>query len=309
MKKTLIALAVLAASGASMAQVTLYGVADLSLASVDAPGVKSDLTLSGNGTLNNGGSRWGIKGVEDLGGGLKADFNFEQQINYENGAASVANSRYAYMGLTGGFGRIKAGRTLTPSFFGMATWELTGVANYTAVGNQFGFGGNGNPRNDSQISYAFGSGGFSGELGHVTALDMGATNSAKWDAMLAYKAGPLAVGFSYNKVDNASDGNYSLGANYNMGSFIVAGSFQDPAGKSQGFTIGATLPMGPWAFTVDVAQDTGFDDTNYLFEAKYNLSKRTFVYGAYHHDGKSGDAVKKSAVDTNTVGLGIRHNF
>ena len=74
MKKSLIALAVLAASGAAMAQssVTMYGVADLSLAK--ANGVSAQ--MSGNGVMNNGNSRLGVRGVEDLGGGLKASFNF-----------------------------------------------------------------------------------------------------------------------------------------------------------------------------------------------------------------------------------------
>ena len=73
MKKSLIALAVLAASGAAMAQssVTMYGVADLSLAK--ANGVSAQ--MSGNGVMNNGNSRLGVRGVEDLGGGLKASFN------------------------------------------------------------------------------------------------------------------------------------------------------------------------------------------------------------------------------------------
>ena len=81
MKKTLIALAVLAASTASMAQVTLYGVADLSLSATDAPGARSEASMSGNGLLNDGNSRWGMRVVEDLGSGLKLTAQFEQNIN------------------------------------------------------------------------------------------------------------------------------------------------------------------------------------------------------------------------------------
>jgi predicted porin len=310
MKKTLIALAVLAASSASMAQVTLYGVADLSLSATNQTGVRSDASMSGNGLLNDGNSRWGIKTVEDLGGGLKLTAQFEQNINYENGSTVTADSRYAYMALDGSFGRIKAGRTLTPSFFGVAAWELTGAANFTAVGNQFAFAGAGS-RNSSEFSYTTPNfGGLTATLGYVTELDLAAAGSpSKTDANIIYAAGPLAVGFSYNKVSNVSDGNYSLGASYNFGSFILAGSYQDPAGQQQGWTLGASLPVGAWKFTVDVAQDTGFDDTNYLLYAGYSLSKRTTVYGAYHNDGKSGNAVKKTAVQSETYGVGIRHNF
>lgn len=311
MKKTLIALAVLAASTASMAQVTLYGTADLSLAATDAPGVRSDASMSGNGLLNDGNSRWGIRAVEDLGGGMKLTAQFEQNINYETGATGTTDGRYAYIALDTSIGRFKAGRTLSPSFFGVAAWELTGAANFTAVGNQFGFAGAGS-RNSSEFSYTTKVGGLSGSLGYVTELDLAVApkqDVSKVDANVIYAAGPLAAALSYNKLSNASDGNYALGVNYNFGSFIVAASFQDANGQSQGWSLGASLPMGPWKFTVDVAQDTGFDDTNWLAYAGYSLSKRTTVYGAYHDDGKSGTAVKKSAVHAKTYGIGIRHNF
>jgi len=343
MKKTLIALAVLAASTASMAQVTLYGVADLSLSATNRDGMRSDASMSGNngptnhngagvlGGINDGNSRWGIRAVEDLGGGMKLTAQFEQNINYEDGSTVTGNGRYAYVALDGGFGRIKAGRTLTPSFFGVATWELTGTANFSAVANQFSFAGAGS-RNSSEFSYTTPKlgGGFSGTLGYVTELDgapatAGGVNAAgtaftpatlgttgtvsKVDANLIYAAGPLAAALSYNKASNASDGNYAVGVNYNFGSFIVAASFQDAAGQSQGWSLGASLPMGPWKFTVDVAQDTGFDDTNWLAYAGYSLSKRTTVYGAFYSDGKSGTTVKKTAVAADTYGVGIRHNF
>ncbi|MFO1264121.1 MAG: porin [Rhodoferax sp.] len=340
MKKSLIALAVLAASGASMAQVTLYGVVDVAVGSVSGPaGSKSDWNMQSNQALNDGNSRWGFKVVEDLGNGLKFTGQFEQNIDYSTGEinknnGSVGNigyagttdvqSRYAYGQLSGNFGAIKYGRTLSPSFFGVATWELTGAANFSAVANQFGFAGGGS-RNSREFSYTTPNmGGFSATLGYVFELD-GIENGglgSKVDANAIYAAGPLSVGLSYWKNDKvaagaSTDGNYALGASYNFGSFILAGSFQDAAGDSQGWSLGARVPVGAWAFTVDVAQDTGFDDTDYLLYAGYSLSKRTTVYFDYRRDGKSGKTAKlasgamgvKTGVDTDYYGLGIRHNF
>ncbi|MFZ2308578.1 MAG: porin [Rhodoferax sp.] len=316
MKKTLIALAVLAASSASMAQVTLYGVADVSLGAINATGVKSDANMKTNDVTNDGNSRWGIKVVEDLGGGMKATAQFEQNIDYSTGATGTADARYAYLALDGGFGRIKAGRTLSPSFFGVAAWELTGAANFSAVANQFGFAGGGS-RNSREFSYTTPNmGGFSATLGYVTELD-GIENGglgSKLDANAVYAAGPLAVGLSYWKNDKvaagaSTDGNYALGASYNFGGFTVAGSFQDAAGTSQGWTLGAGIPVGPWKFVVDVAQDTGFEDTDYLLYAGYSLSKRTTAYFDYRRDGKSGKVGGKSAVDADIYGIGVRHNF
>ena len=305
MKKSLIALAVLAASGVAMAQssVTMYGVADLSLAKSN--GISAQ--MSGNGVMNNGNSRLGVRGVEDLGGGLKASFNFEQGINAESGATDANTyQRAAWVALSGGFGKFQMGRSLNPSFWGVAAWELTGTANYSAVGNQFGFAG-GPSRNNSMFMYTTPNmGGFSGTLGYVAKPDNG--GNAKVDANLTYANGPLAVALSYNKVKNGDEG-IALGAAYDFGGFKVAGSVQDTdkaVGSSpKGFTIGATVPVGAFALTLDIARDTEFKDTDYLLEAKYALSKRTFAYAVYYKDGE--DKLVTGA--KNHVGLGIRHNF
>ena len=306
MKKSLIALAVLAASGAAMAQssVTMYGVADLSLAK--ANGVSAQ--MSGNGVMNNGNSRLGVRGVEDLGGGLKASFNFEQGINAESGATDAATwQRNAFLALSGGFGRFQMGRSLNPSFWGVAAWELTGTANYSAVANQFGFAG-GPSRNNSMFMYTTPNmGGFSGTLGYIAKPDNG--GNAKVDANLIYANGPVAVALSYFKVNTQPKG-LALGGSYDFGMFKLAASLQDAPGASKGFTIGGTVPVGPVALTLDIAREngTGMKNTDVLVEAKYALSKRTFTYAAYYKDGDAGGGVYKTGAK-NHLGLGIRHNF
>jgi predicted porin len=322
--KNLMALAILAASGASMAQVTLYGVVDLAYGTTNAPGANSSTAMQGNNAFNDGNSRWGIKEVEDLGGGMKFTAQFEQNINYLTGAIGAVNGRYAYGALSGNFGSFRFGRTLSPTFFGIAAWELTSVANFSAVANQFAFVGS-SGRNDGQFSYTTPDlGGFTATLGYVAEqnnginIATGAPASSKVDANAIYAGGPLTVALSYWKLDRvavgaSTDGNYALGAKYDFGSFTVAGSYQDPAGTSQGWTLGARVPVGQWAFTVDIAQDTGYDDTNYLVYAGYSLSKRTTIYANYQRDGKSNKKDNlggvKTAQDIDLYGIGIRHNF
>jgi len=302
MKKSLVALAALALVGAASAQssVTMYGVADLSLAKATG----SSAQMSGNGVMNNGSSRLGVRGTEDLGGGLKANFNFEQGINAETGATdAVTFQRAANMSLSGGFGTILMGRTLTPSFYGVAAWELTGTANYSAVASQFGFAG-GPSRNSSQFTYTTPSmGGLSASIGYITDPDMGpAADNAKLDMNVIYRGGPLTVGLSANKTENMST-NASLGAKYDLGMFQVAGSLQDAAGPSKGFTIGAGANLGAVSLVLDIARDTNDKTTDVLLEAKYPLSKRTFAYAAaLRQDFVVGDKV------TN-YGVGLRHNF
>ncbi|MFT4194229.1 porin, partial [Ottowia sp.] len=203
MKKSLIALAVLGLSGAAMAQssVTLYGVADAGIGKIESGNDKIEF-LSGS-TMNNGGSRLGVRGVEDLGGGLKVGFNFETGLDLGDGATQGTSSstfwgRAANVWVGGGWGTVKLGRTLNPSFYGTAAWELTGTANYSAVANTYNFGGSGS-RNSSQISYATPNmGGFSAELGYILKTDNG--GNAKWDVNAIYANGPIAIGLNAAKV-------------------------------------------------------------------------------------------------------------
>ena len=323
MKKSLIALSVLAASGAAMAQssVTLYGVADLSLQKSN--GISTQ--LSGSGMLNNGNSRIGLRGVEDLGGGLKASFNFEQGINPENGAltggATGAWNRAAFLDLSGGFGRVRLGRDLTPSYMGLAAWELTGAANYSAVANQFGFVAAG-ARNDSQIAYTTPNfGGVTASLAVVLKPDTpdAVGDNAKYDLNVIYANGPIAAALSYNKVQEHK-ANMALGGSYDLGVAKIAASYQDgykggvapsntTAMKQRGFTLGATVPVGAFSVTLDIARDTKAKDTDVLVEGKYALSKRTFAYAAYYNDGKQDGAAVYKTGAKNHLGLGIRHNF
>lgn len=119
MKKSLIALAVIAASGTAMAQstVTLYGLIDANVGAyktnvVSGTAIQSmSQTKLESGGLN--GSRWGMKGSEDLGGGLAAIFQLESGFAVDTGASAQGGllfGRRANVGLAGGFGKLEIGR-------------------------------------------------------------------------------------------------------------------------------------------------------------------------------------------------------
>jgi predicted porin len=215
MKKTLIALAAVAATGAAFAQssVTLYGVADVAVGKTNAAGLgnaNDKFQAIASNVLNNGTSRWGVRGTEDLGGGLKAGFNFEAGLTLATGGANLSGgqmfSRAANVSLMGGFGEIRAGRSLTPSFYSVANWELTGTSNYSAVANQFSFAGAG-PRDSGLIMYRSPSfGGLTVDLGTVlagNAVYTGGTpavGKGKTDLAVTYAAGPVVASLAYNKV-------------------------------------------------------------------------------------------------------------
>ena len=316
MKKSLIALAVLGLSGAAMAQssVTLYGVADAGIGKIEAgsgladpANDASDKTefISGS-MMNNGTSRLGVRGVEDLGGGLKAGFQFETGLDLDNGGSSSAFwSRQANIWLGGNWGTVKLGRQFTPSYLTTSTFELTGAALYSVLANTYKFAGIGRRANSAFAYMTPNFGGFTGALAYVTKTDL-ATPKAAYDLGLMYANGPIGVGVSVNKF-STSKTNYQAGAKYSFGNFALAGSYTQASNEAKavrrGFGIGGSANFGAFALTVDLTRDTknewtGKKYTNGVVEAKYALSKRTFVYGAFLR-----------LDSTNNYGIGVRHNF
>ena len=132
MKKTLLAAALLAGfAGAASAQssVTLYGVADVgySYQNIKAPGgeTRSQFAMA-SGQQN--GSRWGLKGVEDLGNGLKANFVYESSITLNSGASS-GFTRQSTLGLSSkSWGSVDLGRRTSPG-----TWAFSGIDPFGAA--------------------------------------------------------------------------------------------------------------------------------------------------------------------------------
>lgn len=224
MKKSLIALAVLAAAGASFAQssVTLYGIADIwvgqTSGSVTVNGVKTDvptMTVMESGGVS--GSRWGMKGTEDLGGGLKANFNLEQGFKLDTGAAADAKkmfNRQAWVGVSGGFGAVKLGRS------GTAYDDILGTNNNTfdsalTARPWVGYAAT----VDNQLYYAMPAmGGFSGAVSYAlgegkaatTANPVNVSAGSVFALNVQYAQGPFMVGFAHQK--EKTDNKLGLGA-------------------------------------------------------------------------------------------------
>jgi predicted porin len=153
MKKSLIALAVLAASGAAMAQssVTIYGTLDVGYgklkggqaglnntnyvvpASQGATALANTFARS-DLTTNN----IGFRGVEDLGGGLNAFFNLQTGgLDLSTGSNALAFSRESNVGLTGGFGALKLGRSVSTMCSAGCSFDY----NYISNGSGFALNG------------------------------------------------------------------------------------------------------------------------------------------------------------------------
>lgn len=136
MQKKLIALAVagLASAGAfAQSNVTIYGVADGSFESVSANGASSGTGYASRTRIATNSSLIGFKGTEDLGNGLKAMFQVENQISLDGPSGTTTNSqsmgngwntRDTFVGLSGGFGAVLAGYISTPQRSTAAKYDL-----------------------------------------------------------------------------------------------------------------------------------------------------------------------------------------
>lgn len=326
MKKSLIALAVLAASGASFAQsnVTLYGKVDLWFGSVASTGVATQTKLDDGGV---GGSRWGVKGSEDLGGGLKANFLLENGFKADDGVGGAGFSRYAYVGFSGGFGEVRLGKV------GTAYDDINGAAHDvfdSNVGSYVGVWGATNGYSGTEnnnIYYASNNyGGFSGAVSYAlgenkdTPLPGAASNVTSFH--VKYAAGPLFAGLGYQTAAPQGGGdsvkNTRLNASYDFGvAKLLADVGRDTKGDeaTNQWTLGVDVPVST-ALTLSAGYSKSTDNTaagndtrkGYAIGAAYTLSKRTFVYAAYNNH-KTTDGTTSVDTTTKITAIGVQHNF
>lgn len=305
MKKTLIALAVLAASGAAFAQssVTLYGIADIAL--TKEKGTSAQLTSGGVSS-----SRLGFKGTEDLGGGLKANFLLEEGIDLTSGALKGEGfARQAYVGLSGGFGEVKLGNVYTayddisgatnPVFDSVLSptsevWASTGYIS--------------NP--GSNIYYASPSfGGVSGAVSY--ALD--GSKQKVTSVNVKYEGGPVYVGFGYqDEADRTGNKFTRVNGSYDLGVVkLLAGYGQvkpEVGAKTNEYSFGVDVPLGS-ALTLSAGLASskvdvdGSENMNSVgLGVAYSMSKRTTLYTGFRKENKA-------AGDTSLFAAGVKHTF
>lgn len=322
MKKSLIALAVLAASGAALAQssVQVYGIADVWVGSEKDTSVAAKaVTKMSSGGLS--GSRWGLQGSEDLGGGLKAVFKLEQGFSADNGTATAGTAfgRQAYVGLAGGFGQVVFGNAWT------ATDDIFGASNsgfdsaLSATNNVWVASGTYSANPGNTIKYNSPSfGGFTAGASY-SLHEKVAGKSSVTDVSLSYAAGPVAINGAYqvqspqgaglNTKVTTVNGSYDLG----VAKLLAGYARTDAAGtKSTDYQFGADVPLSS-ALTLSAGYArsktaaTGVKSSGWGIALGYALSKRTTVYGGFRDSNTKTAGV--TTKDTNLYAVGLRHTF
>ena len=215
MKKTLAAVAVLGAFAGSAiaADVTLYGIVDMGLAydhvDMDQAGVDNVDKFSMKSGQNSG-SRWGLKGTEDLGNGLTVGFILEDGFTADDGAeAGQMFDRESSLFIEGGFGKLAFGRMGSINQ-GVSSWALAG--NLSAFGTSF---------ND-----------------YVAQTSNFISTPGKWDNMISYKT-PTFAGFTVYA-------QYSMGKTTDDKGAAITTAVENESSADRYYAIGATYANGPF---------------------------------------------------------------
>jgi predicted porin len=352
MNKSAIALAVaaaLAASASVQADTTLYGSARVSIDYVDQDGfkdkdenniVKQFGDLDGQWDVKNNSSRLGVRGSEDLGGGLSAIYQYEFGVDMTEGTNFNSN-RPKLVGLKGGFGQVSMGTQWTPYY------NVLGVNDVFNSGRTFVENYIGPFRKDNSVIYQTPNwGGFSMEGMGQFQTDEGRDSFDTWEANALYENGPFLIGAAYIKDKGGCEPGAGSGSNClnnakkpeqgdNWGAaiawsgeafgasliyeyqdldnnlFLVDG---DEVGKRWNlngvleYSFGSNILRGSYA---NVDNDQAKTTKQWILGYQYNLSKRSRLWVEYIGTDNAlvNDSGFYGITDNSAVSIGMRHDF
>ncbi len=344
MKKSLPAFAALVAiSSAAYAQssVTLFGVLDAAARQVKngSAGSQKQLASGSNAT-----SRFGLRGVEDLGGGLRAAFHLESGINLDTATTDAKFwGRRATASLAGGFGELRLGRDYTPAAyntfideFGIVGVGSRGIFSYGS-GSTLGSAATTVLRVDNSVGYFLPAAG--GLYGHLqVAAGEGVVGNKHIGGRIGYAGGPVNVGIAYGKTELGGTTpdfkNYNLMFNYRLGAATLYTLYDvkdwSPR-KTQDLSVGVGIVVGVGEIKAGYTRadrsggpaGSGFanadDSTRLGVGYLHNLSKRTAMYTTYGRVTNKG-AARSSVLYAPPTGMlggqtstgfeaGVRHLF
>ena len=321
---------------AAQSNVTVYGVADaaISLEDTGAPGANRQTKVNSG---NQSSSRFGFRGTEDLGNGLKALFNIEAGYALDTGAGDTPLfGRRSVVGLQGNFGTVTIGREYTPiAAVGTAT-DILGQGVYGSNLSAFTPANRLTRRISNSVNYKSAPlSGFTGSAAYSAGEAASGLPSGNLKGVaLEYANGPIYVGGGYHVVTRLAAGDdkeYAIGAGYKMGdlefktNYLVADQ-TGPNNKFEQANLGASMVFGQAKAFVNVQQNktaNGAKGNTFTLAYSYTLSKRTNVYTSYAslHNNNLGvfgfnssstnvtPPVTALGADPRALTVGVRHSF
>jgi general bacterial porin, GBP family len=324
MKKTLMVAAlsgVFATAAHAQSSVTLYGLIDAGLTYTNNQGGSHNFKET-SGSVN--GSRWGLRGAEDLGGGLKAIFTLENGFSIANGTLGQQGrefGRQAFVGLSSNqYGAVTLGRQYDSVVDYLGPLALTGTQ---YGGTQFAHPfDNDNLDNSFRINNSvkyqsanYAGFQFGGQYGFSN-QQAGFSNNRAYSVGASYNYGPLNVAAAYMQLNNDLSGVGAAAAISNANG-AVAGDNTFVAGLQRTFGAGLNYAFGPatvgFVFTQTKLEDAvgisgaaisatnGVNFTNnyarfnnYELNGRYALTPALSLAGAYTYTDARLDGEKPS---------------
>lgn len=298
LKQIALAAAVVAASSAALADVTIYGIADVNLnnskTETTFDGATASAASTSQGRIGSSGlstSRIGFKGSEDLGGGMQASFQLEGRLNIDTGENANYDGgffgRQSWVGLTGNFGTVQLGKTWTSFDDVKGKFEHADNTNVGVTGDVWGTGNAYDSNISNQIKYTLPlSDGLTASIGYAFGEDKLSAATALRTASskdltslgVTYESGPLAVGYGYqNEAQNAvgvKDSTFNVvGASYDLGAAKVVASWSESTYN--------TKSLADVAKTIGSSVGTSSDakDKEYQLGVKFPMGASTLYFG------------------------------
>lgn len=328
MKKSMLGLAALCCvSGAAMAQssVTVFGIVDLAARSLKGADTVKFLSNEGRSA-----SRLGFRGVEDMGGGMKASFHIEHGLNPDSGTTdSVFWQRRATVSLSGDFGEVRLGRHKTATRTLQDDFDPFGTSGMPGLQRIMGLDRN---RIDNQVGYYLPSMG--GVYGNVeVSMGEGSTSNAGSGAArsvagrLGYRAAGLNVSLAHGQYGSASKLKITaLGGSYAIGDLTLMGqhsTFKLGASTHKVSNLSASVKLGAGKLIGSYGRAAGITNAKANLLAlgyDHSLSKRTTLYttvaridnkeaSTFSLGGATGRALPVAGGNSSGYEFGIRHTF
>jgi len=306
MQKKIIALAIASAISAPAladnANVTIYGKAFMDVEAVSNDKVSSQVRVQTNA------SRFGVKGSEDLGDGLKSIYQFEVEVDADGSTGvGMGKSRNSGVGLDGGFGKVILGIWDTPFKVAHNKIELfDNTTSFTAtkvIGNTYGAKSY-NSRQKNTVTY------WTPSLAGVQiAAAYTANETSNYQSTVStsatFEMDSLYVALAYeNRPDQTTattaDTGTRLVAKYSLGDFWLGAAYESlvtnksttvkytqvntelvGSVKFGASSLGLTYVMAGTPSVSSGADLTAYSATQTSLRYGYNLSKRTEVFAAY----------------------------
>jgi predicted porin len=336
--------AVAATPAFAQSNVTLYGVIDAGVEYLNnANAAKDDLVRMPSVTGGLVPSRWGMRGSEDLGGGLRAVFTLEGGFNPDNAALGQGGrmfGRQAWVGLAGSWGTVAVGRTYSMLFYSMLNADVMAIY---ASGSFDAYLPN--ARHDNSVQYM---GQFSGfTLGATYSLGRDASAAGgpaatncpgelandssacrQWTALAKYDSSRWGAALAYDKMNGGPNAAFGLNSSSKSDERVSANGYvmitkvkvgggllrRDNEGsvtpRSDLWYLGASVPFATsFVFDGQVLRydlkDSSNDANMVAVRLVDNLSRRTAVYvTAGYIDNRGTSAVSVSG-SAGTVGVGL----